>query len=188
MVEKVTIKEGGIRVAAFAQWDGMISKGEVVGDIVTVHDLYTTFAKIGGATKYIPTDRIIDGIDQTAVFLEGDGNSRRDYYHVYTGPIHAATIKQQYKRVWVGDHAGLVGANFFDLYLDPREMRPMMAQFLWAWGPFDMVKSRHDAMIAKYPHRSVNHGIPFGGIENLRPESKKYIENFKDAFESRMKH
>ena len=180
--------EGGIRVAAFAQWDGMISKGEVVGDMVTVHDLYTTFAKIGGATKYIPTDRIIDGIDQTAVFLEGDGNSRRDYYHVYTGPIHAATIKQQYKRVWVGDHAGLVGANFFDLYLDPREMRPMMAQFLWAWGPFDMVKSRHDAMIAKYPHRSVNHGIPFGGIENLRPESKKYIENFKDAFESRMKH
>ena len=43
-------------------------------------------------------------------------------------------------------------------------------------------------MIAKYPNRSVNHGIPFGGIENLRPESKKYIENYRDAFESRAKH
>lgn len=181
-------KEGGIRVAAFAQWDGMIEAGEVIGDMITVHDLFTTFAKLGGATKYIPTDRIIDGIDQTAVFLEGDGNSRRDYYHVYTGPLHAATIKQQYKRVWLGDHPGLVGASFYDLYLDPREMRPMMAQFLWAWGPFDMVKSRHDNMIAKYPNRPVNHGIPFGGIENLRPESKKYIENYRDAFEGRAKH
>jgi arylsulfatase len=180
-------KEGGIRVAAFAQWDGMIEKGEVVGDMITVHDLFTTFARLGDGMKYIPTDRVIDGIDQTAVFLEGDGNSRRDYYHVYTGPIHAATIKQQYKRVWVGDHPGLVGANFYDLYLDPREMRPMMAQFLWAWGPFDMMKSRHSGQIVKYPFRPVNHGIPFGGIENLRPESKKYIENYKDAIENNMK-
>jgi hypothetical protein len=102
--------------------------------------------------------------------------------------LHAATIKQQYKRVWLGDHPGLVGANFYDLYLDPREMRPMMAQFLWAWGPFDMLKSRHEALITKYPNRPVTHGIPFGGIENLRPESKKYIENYRDAFESRMKN
>jgi arylsulfatase len=70
--------------------------------------------------EYIPTDRIIDGIDQTAVFLEGDGNSRRDYYHVYTGPAHAATIKQQYKRRWLGGRPGLVKNDFFDLYADPK--------------------------------------------------------------------
>ena len=73
-------KEGGIRVAAFAQWEGTMEAGEVVGDMIRVHDLFTTFARIGGATEYIPRDRIIDGIDQTAVLLEGDGNSRRDYY------------------------------------------------------------------------------------------------------------
>ena len=73
----------------------------------------TTFARLGDAMEYIPTDRVIDGIDQTAVFLEGDGNSRRDYYHVYTGPAHAATIKQQYKRVWVGDRPGLVKNQLF---------------------------------------------------------------------------
>jgi arylsulfatase len=31
--------------------------------------LYTTFARLGGATKYIPTDRIIDGLDQTALLM-----------------------------------------------------------------------------------------------------------------------
>jgi len=172
-------REGGIRVAAFAEWPGVIKKGEIVGDMITVHDLFTTFARLGDGMKYIPTDRIIDGIDQTAVFLKGDGNSRRDYYHVYTGPAHAATIKQQYKRVWVGGRPGLVKNDFFDLYADPREMRGMMAQFLWAWGPFDMMKKRHDGMNAKYPFTPTRHGVPFEGIENLRPESITFQETFR---------
>jgi len=174
-------REGGIRVAAFAQWPGVIEKGEIVGDMITVHDLFTTFARLGNGMKYIPTDRIIDGIDQTAVFLEGDGNSRRDYYHVYTGQAHAATIKQQYKRVWVGGRPGLVKNDFFDLYADPREMRGMMAQFLWAWGPFDFMKKRHDAMNAKYPFTPTRHGVPFEGIENLRPETVKYQETIRKS-------
>jgi arylsulfatase len=172
-------REGGIRVAAFAQWKGVIEPGTIIGDIITVHDLFTTFARLGDAMDYVPRDRIIDGIDQTAVFLEGDGNSRRDYYHVYTGPAHAATIKQQYKRVWIGGRPGLVKNDFFDLYQDPREMRGMMAQFLWAWGPFDMMKKRHDAMNAKYPFTPTRHGVPFEGIENLRPESKVYQETVR---------
>ena len=44
--------EGGVRVPAFASWPGMIGKGQSVGDIVHVTDLYTTFARLAGATKY----------------------------------------------------------------------------------------------------------------------------------------
>lgn len=177
-------REGGIRVAAFAQWDGVIEPGQIVGDIVTVHDLFTTFARLGNGMKYIPRDRVIDGLDQTAVFLRGDGNSRRDYYHVYTGPFHAATIKQQYKRVWIGGRPGLVKNDFYDLYQDPREMRGMMAQFLWAWGPFDMMKKRHEALKAKYPDTPTRHDIPFEGITNLRPESKVFQETVRKVLEA----
>jgi arylsulfatase len=176
--------EGGIRVSAFAQWPGVIKEGEVVGDMITIHDLFTTFARLGDGMEFIPTDRIIDGIDQTAVFMAGDGNSRRDYYHVYTGPSHAATIKQQYKRVWLGARPGLVKNDFYDLYADPREMRGMMAQFLWAWGPFDMMKKRHDAMNAKYPFTPTRHGVPFEGIENLRPESISYQTTVRKTMET----
>lgn len=172
-------REGGIRVAAFAEWPGVIEPGTMVGDMVAVHDLFTTFARLGGAMDKIPTDRIIDGVDQTAVFLYGDAQSRRDYYHVYTGPYHAATIKQQYKRVWIGGRPGLVKNDFYDLYQDPREMRGMMAQFLWAWGPFDMVKKRHDLMNEKFPFTPTRHGIPFEGIENLRPESIQFQQTVK---------
>ena len=71
--------EGGVRVPAFASWPGMIDKGQMVGDIVHVTDLYATFARLAGATRHIPTDRVIDGIDQTALLLSGDTHSRRDY-------------------------------------------------------------------------------------------------------------
>ena len=62
--------EGGVRVPAFAWWPGVIEEGQVVGDIIHVTDLYTTFARLGGAMKYIPTDRVVDGLDQTATFSE----------------------------------------------------------------------------------------------------------------------
>ncbi|MGH7164773.1 MAG: hypothetical protein ACREIS_04525 [Nitrospiraceae bacterium] len=71
----------------------MIAPGQTVGDIIQETDLFTTFARIGGATEHIPTDRIIDGVDQTALFLKGDGFSRRDYVYIYTGSVLAATVK-----------------------------------------------------------------------------------------------
>ena len=49
--------EGGVRVPAMAWWPGMIEEGQLVGDIIHVTDLFTTFARLGGATKYVPTDR-----------------------------------------------------------------------------------------------------------------------------------
>ena len=111
--------EGGVRVPAFASWPGVIEKESVVGDIIHVSDLFKPFAGIGGATQYIPTDRVIDGIDQTALLINGDGHSRRDYVHIYAGPNH--TVKQQFKRHLMSSRPGLVGKSFFDLYKDTRE-------------------------------------------------------------------
>jgi hypothetical protein len=85
--------EGAVRVPAMAWWPGVIAPGQSVGDIIHETDLFTTFARLGGALEHVPTDRIIDGIDQTALFLKGDTFSRRDYVHIYTGPILAATVK-----------------------------------------------------------------------------------------------
>ena len=74
--------EGGVRVPAFAWWPGTIAPGQLVGDIIHETDLFTTFARLAGATEHIPTDRIIDGLDQTALFLEGDTHGRRDYVFI----------------------------------------------------------------------------------------------------------
>jgi arylsulfatase A-like enzyme len=167
---KGSFLEGGVRVPAFASWPGVVEKGSVVGDIIHVSDLFTTFAKIGGATKYIPTDRVIDGVDQTALLINGDGHSRRDYVHIYSGPNYAATVKQQFKRHWMSSRPGLVGKSFFDLYKDPREEHGMMGQFLWAWEPFDAMRARHEDLIKKYPNTPTRRGPTFTGLSNFTPK------------------
>jgi len=164
--------EGGVRVPAMAWWPGMIAPGQVVGDIIHETDLFTTFAHLGGAMDNIPTDRIIDGIDQTALLLKGDTFSRRDYVHIYTGPILAAQVKGRYKRVWVGEKPGLSGTAFYDLYTDPREASPKMIPMFPAKGMFNIMRARHELWMAKYPNTPEARGFPLTGIENARPETE----------------
>ena len=165
--------EGGVRAVFLARWPGVIAPNQIVGDIIHVTDLYSTFAHLGGATKYIPTDRIIDGIDQTSLFLNGDTYSRRDYVHIYTGNILAAQVKGRFKRHWVGELPGLSGASFYDLYNDPREVMPKMLPGFTAKPMFDLMMARHNLWIKKYPHTAHVRGLPLHGLENPRPAVKK---------------
>ncbi len=160
--------EGGVRVPAFAYWPSVIEKGAVVHDIIHVTDLFTTFARLGGKMGAIPRDRVIDGIDQTALLLNGDKHGRRDHVFVYQGPQLSAIVKQSYKRHFAGSAPGLAGKGFFDLIKDPREEHPLQAEFLWAWPSFDHMKARHEAQIKEYPHTPVATGKPYTGLIPLK--------------------
>jgi len=97
---------------------------------------------------------------------------REPYVFVYTGPLLAATVKSRYKRVWIGEHPGLTGPAFFDLYTDPREVSGKMLPMFPAKGMFNMMKFRHELWIEKYPHAQKQRGWPLTGIENARPETQ----------------
>lgn len=164
--------EGGVRTDAFIRWPNVIEPGSAAGDIVHVSDLFTTFARVAGAMDYIPRDRVIDGVDQTALLLQGEGNSRRDYVYVYEGPILRSVVKQEFKMHLPPPGQPGAAAATFNLLRDPREEHPLIGYSLWAGASFqDMVK-RHQMMIAKYPHLPLGKGVPYEGIENLRPESE----------------
>ena len=163
--------EGGVRVCAFARWPSVIKPEQIVGDIIHETDLFTTFASIAQAKQHIPTDRIIDGVDQTALLLEGDTHSRRDYVFIYTGNILAATVKGRFKRRWIGSAPGLSGAEFFDLYNDPREVQPKMLPLFPTKGMFSIMKTRHQMWKERYPDKGQNRDFPLTGIENARPET-----------------
>ena len=170
--------EGGVRVDAFARWPGVIEAGSAAGDIVHVSDLYTTFARVAQADKYIPRDRVIDGLDQTALLLNGEHHGRRDYVYIYENKILKSVVKQEYKMHLPLPGVPAAGAGVYNLYRDPREEKPQMGQSLWSAASFqDMVK-RHMMTNMKYPHASLGKGVPYTGIENLRPESKEIVETF----------
>ncbi|RLB66531.1 MAG: sulfatase [Deltaproteobacteria bacterium] len=174
--------EGGVRVNAYARWPGVFEAGTRAQDIFHIADLYTTFARLANADKYIPRDRLIDGIDQAPTLLLGEGNGRRDYVFIYEGPVLKSVVKQQFKF-----HVPPPGANpileggTYDLYKNPREDRPQdsIALAVGFGANFGMMIKRHEAMKIKYPNRKPAHGDPYGGIENLRPETKELLENLK---------
>lgn len=64
---------------------------------------------------------------------------------------------------------GLVGKSLFDLYKDPREEKGMMAQFLWAWEPFDDIKMRHEHQMKKYKNTPPRKAAVFTGLSNYTP-------------------
>jgi len=179
--------EGGVRVPAFALWPGMIEKGQYVGDIIHVTDLFTTFARLAGAKQYIPTDRVIDGIDQTALLLNGDTHSRRDYVFIYQGHQLGATVKGRYKQHWISGDPGAasgIGASFYDLFTDPREKSPMLVQLIHTQGQFHRMRARHELMKKKYPDKPNAKGIPYTGLSNARPETKEIMERAKRNVEN----
>lgn len=164
--------EGGVRVDAFIRWPAGIEAGSYAGDIFHVSDLYTTLANVAGATEFIPRDRVIDGLDQTALLLEGEGNGRRDYVYIYEGTLLRSVVKGNHKMHLPPPGVPGAAAPVFNLLHDPREERALVGTSLWSGASFqDMVK-RHEMMIKKYPHLPLGKDAPYGGIENLRPESE----------------
>jgi arylsulfatase len=172
--------EGGVRVDAFVRWPGMIGPDSVAGDIVHVTDLFSTIARLGGATDKIPTDRIIDGIDQTSLMLNGETHGRRDYVFLYNINKLEAVVKEQYKLAIPGGNMdNAIIADFFDLFRDPQEKYPVATE-IGAWGGAKFVRmiQRHFARKVKYPDEGPATGTPYEGIDNLRPESQAAVQEF----------
>ena len=166
--------EGGVRVPAQAWWPGTIPAGQMPGDIIHETDLFTSFAAIAGATQYIPTDRIIDGIDQRALLMKGDTHGRRDYVHIYAGPRLGAIVKGPYKRHFispdpVGEASGIPAAFYF-LPADTREKQPLLVNLIHLKQPFNRMRLRHELWKKKYPDRKEVVGVPWTGIVNATPE------------------
>ena len=173
--------EGGVRVDAFIRWPAAIKAGSVAGDMIHVSDLYTTIARITGATKHIPRDRVVDGVDQTSLLLNGDLHGRRDYVHIYNGPTLAATVKEQFKVHWPAPGTAAFKVPIYNLYRDLREERPLKFEAMWSVNYFVAMRARHMALKKKYPDREETHAKPYEGVSNLRPETKALVEEYLAA-------
>ncbi len=158
--EKSDNWEGGVRVPGLVWWPGTIDKGQEPIDIVQVTDMFTTAASIAGVKSDIPSDRVTDGVDQSALLLLGEGKSRRDYiFHYDKGKLEAVR-KDQLKFFTKPEKPH---HNCYNLYHDPGERYPDLARYcLWAAPGFGKLIQDHMAMIKKFPHRiQTSHQLEF---------------------------
>ncbi len=152
-----TALEGSLRAPFIMRWPGKVAEGRVSNEIVHEMDLFTTFANISGGK--VPTDRAIDGIDQTAFFTGKQGQSNRDSVVVYVGKelfgVKWHDWKMMSKEMDSGEKPIKQYSipHIYNLLLDPREERPMTNTYenFWVVRPLVQVLAEHMASLKKYP-------------------------------------
>lgn len=151
---KGDVAEGGVRVPAMAWWPGTIKPDQDPDDIIHLTDLFTTAARIGGALDKMPGERVIDGVDQTALLLFGEGNSRRNYMFHYSGGELGALRYEDFKIHLLGKgHGGLPSMDFYNIKRDPGEKFGGMYRGLYAVTPMQKMLQSHIMMMKKFPNR-----------------------------------
>ena len=183
---KADTTEGGVRVDAFVRWPGLIEPDANLNSIIHVSDLYTTLARFAGATEHIPRDRLVDGIDQTASLLFNDEQkARRDSVIIYSANVPKAIVKDKLKLNLPAAGENPIGADFYDLFRDTREEYPVSTE-VGAWGGQEFVRilGRHMARKQKFPDEDNAKGVPYEGIDNLRPETLEALAAFRTKLEA----
>ena len=167
---KGTTWEGGVRVPGIAYWPGMIAPGRESDGLFDLLDLFNTSLALGGASDKIPSDRYIDGIDQSSFVLADDGQSKRQTVYMWVeyeptalrfhefkvhskifnihntfNDLSEATITKTGMAPWV-----------YNLYADPKEqMSRATSQFEWVLIYLGKEGLRHAATFQKYPMKDI---------------------------------
>lgn len=166
-----TAFEGGIRTPFIVRWPGHVPMG-VSNEIVHIMDIFPTISRITGAP--IPTDRAIDGVDQSTFFLGKQAKSNREGFLVYVnGDLHAAKWRDWKVHYWwqlnpAGgtDALGPIKLEvpyLFNLLTDPGEETDMRTPNTWVMVPVSSMTREFESSLKKYPP------IPPGAPDPYRP-------------------
>jgi arylsulfatase A-like enzyme len=152
-----THMEGSLRAPFIIRWPGAIPAGRVSNEIVHEADTFTTLAKIAGAA--VPTDRPIDGVDQTDFLVGKSDKSNREGFPVFVADRLEAVKWRNWKvvfydeeRDWWTPPAKLGEPKVFDLITDPKEEYPATGmRNTWVADPALKIVADFEASLKRYP-------------------------------------
>ncbi|MBM3737570.1 MAG: arylsulfatase [Acidobacteria bacterium] len=154
-----TAFEGSLRAPFIIRWPGRIPAGAVNNEIVHEMDLLPTFARLAGAK--LPTDRVIDGVDQLDFLTGARNESSRESVVIYVANeiygVKWRNWKMMSRKVERGFGEPVEQFGFplwYDLHTDPKEENPLDPRFvenLWVRWPAGQVLLEHQASLKKEP-------------------------------------
>ena len=165
-----TSMEGALRVPFIVRWPCRVPAARVSNEIVHVVDLYTTIARIAGAT--LPNDRPIDGVDQSNFFFGNSEKSAREGFVYYIKDELRAAKWREWKMhmVWETEpNTGPIHLEtpwVFNLTQDPKEETDVGTQYNWARRPLRVLIQDFQQSL------KVNPPIPPGAPDDYRPAKK----------------
>ena len=168
--------EGSHRVPAMIRWPGAVPAGVVTEEMLAGVDWFRTLAAMVGASKLVPQDRPIDGVDASAFMLGKSRTTGRDSYMFFGPDGELMSVKwKQYKVVfrYIQDLPAINGGYIepaipmcFDLSNDPHEDFNLFWTDLtngWMLGPAFMARAEYEKSVKEYPNIGV--GEEFDGYK-----------------------
>jgi arylsulfatase len=162
-----TAMEGSLRAPFIIRWPGKVPPGRVSNEIVHEADTFTTFARLAGAA--LPTDRMIDGVDQTDFFLGKQETSNREGFPIYVGDTLYAVKWRNWKLHFVWQEYKYDAAQrlphprLFNLIQDPKERNNVAATSTWVYHPVMKIRDDFLESLKKEPP------IPPGTTDPYQP-------------------
>ncbi len=149
--------EGSLRVPFAMRWPGRIQSGSVSDEIVHEMDLFPTLAKLVGGK--VPTDRAIDGVDQSEFFLGKQKKSNREGVIVYMGSeifgVKWRNWKLHFKALEnIFGRDGIVTFDtpkLYNLLTDVHEHENVIFPYTWVPRVALRQLDEHAASFKKYP-------------------------------------
>jgi arylsulfatase A-like enzyme len=129
--------EGGVRVPGIVRWPGHVPAGRTSDAPIATLDVMPTFAALAGAADQVPTDRIIDGVDQRELLSGRSNAGARDGFRYYDGDELQAIRQGPWKlrlprlknlRNWPELDRGTQDAELYHLINDIAESKNLAAE------------------------------------------------------------
>jgi arylsulfatase A-like enzyme len=161
------VTEGAIRTAAIIRWPGKVNPTTTSYAMFSIMDFLPTFAHIIGGK--MPTDRPIDGVDQTDVLLGNSAMGHRESLLSFIGGDLVAVRWKQWRLYFTDIHPtgtgpqrqpGIFSASApmagyptaYNIEMDPHEDLVVAGLFGWVSEPALKAVEEYLASVKKYPN------------------------------------
>ena len=173
--------EGSIRTCAIIRWPGHVKANSTSYAMFSIMDFLPTLANVAGGK--MPTDRPIDGVDQTDVLLGKSEMGHRESLLSFIGPDLVAARWRQWRVYFTAVRPtgegpqrdpGVFSTNSplagypigYNIEMDPHEDLIVVGMFLWISDPVLKVVEEYLASVKKYPNPPAPNITQFRGREN----------------------
>jgi arylsulfatase len=173
------VSEGSLRTPAIIRWPGHIAPG-LTNAMVSIMDWFVTLARLGGGT--VPTDRPIDGVDQTNLLFGAKPAGGRESLVTFVGPALLAARWKQWRMYFAdvaparsteggGEMLGGLSLSaapmngypqLFNIESDPREEHNVAEQYDWVSGPLLKVVADYQETLKDHPNPPAPNITRFG--------------------------
>jgi arylsulfatase A-like enzyme len=170
--------EGAIRTCALIRWPGHVKPDTTSYAMVSEMDLLPTLARIVGGK--LPTDRPIDGVDQSHVLYGTSALGNRESLLTFVGPDLVAVRWKQWRVYYRDIHAtgegvqrlgGLESASsemngypkIFNIEMDPGEQLNVAFLFPWVLNPALKAVFEYERSVKSHPNTPAPNVTRFRG-------------------------